>query len=195
MNFYKVYKTVNKLLNNRGYHTSDLYQAGISMEDFNKYTRDELQILVSKLDNDDEKVFVFFPEDEKVGVKTIREYKVLMVNENVNKAIIVVKGSITPFAKTNIEKEIKDPMSMEIFNESELLIDITEHSLVPKHELMSHVEKELLLQKYNIKENQLPRILSTDPVARYYGFKKRDLIKITRLSETSGIYYNYRIVV
>ena len=84
---------------------------------------------------------------------------------------------------------------MEYFRDSELLVDITEHRLVPKHELLSEQEKKELLMRYRLKASQLPRIQCTDPVARYYGLKMGNVVKITRNSETAGRYITYRIVI
>ncbi len=143
------------------------------------------------------KIIVFFTDDDKIGVKLIRSYYDQMIEMGISKGIIIVKDNITSFAKNEISsfvnKEI--PVYIEIFLENTLMFDITEHELVPKHELISVHEKETLFNKYNIKESNLLKILSTDPVSRYYDFQKMDVIKITRPSETGGFYTNYRIVV
>jgi DNA-directed RNA polymerase I, II, and III subunit RPABC1 len=44
-------------------------------------------------------MFVFFPEDEKVGIKTIKTYCERMQQENITRAIIVVQVGMTPSAK------------------------------------------------------------------------------------------------
>lgn len=52
-----------------------------------------------KADDETNQLFVFFPEDEKVGVKPIKILTDRMKDESVSNAILVLRGDITPFAK------------------------------------------------------------------------------------------------
>jgi DNA-directed RNA polymerase I, II, and III subunit RPABC1 len=161
-------------------------------EEFISSTEEEF--LTHKIDDPDHKIFVFFPKvSAKVGVFTIRQYIKEMQENDVNQAIIVVKDAITAFAK-QVFVEAK-PLVIECFKENELLIDKLEHVLVPTHVLLDEEEKKELLKIYKSKEGQLPKMLSSDPIARYFGAKKGQVFKITRASESSGNYIYYRIVV
>ena len=71
---------------------------------------------------------------------------------------------------------------------------LSQHSLVPKHEILSEKEKEAVLKKYNISKNQLPKILYSDPIIKEINAKVGDLIKITRNSKVAGKSIYYRIV-
>ena len=73
-------------------------------------------------------------------------------------------------------------------------MDITEHELVPEHQLFKPQEKADLLKQYGLEERQLPRIQKLDPVARYFGAQKGEVFRIVRKSETAGKYVTYRIV-
>ena len=84
---------------------------------------------------------------------------------------------------------------IEHFRDNELLVDITEHKLVPAHQPLSPEDKAALLKRYKLKESQLPRIQKNDPVARYYGLKVGEVIKIIRPSETAGRYVTYRVCI
>ena len=53
--------------------------------------RSELIILVAHNDDPTDQMFVFFPDDIKIGIKTIRTYCKRMQEENITRALIVVQ--------------------------------------------------------------------------------------------------------
>lgn len=72
---------------------------------------------------------------------------------------------------------------------------ISDHILVPKHEILSAEEAQMVLDTYHVKPHQLPYILSTDPAIRELGAKTGDIMKITRKSDVSGVVNYYRYVI
>jgi DNA-directed RNA polymerase I, II, and III subunit RPABC1 len=152
-----------------------------------------MTVLVEKTDDSADQLFVFFPVDEKVGLAPIRVFCNRMKDVNVSRAIIIVKGALTAIAKNAISELSQRGFKLEYFKDAELLVDITEHKLVPEHVVLTDDEKKKLLERYRLKEFQLPRILVTDPVARYLGLERRKVVKIVRPSETAGRYVTYRI--
>lgn len=188
------------MLRDRGYLVNQL-DIDLSEDDFKaKYgelpQREQLTILVQKRDDPTDQIFIFWPADPKVGVKPIKRYMERMAEDNVKRAILIVQQNMTAFAKQAItELSAQQNNTLEHFQEAELLINITEHVLVPQHQLLTKEEKSILLSKYKLREAQLPRIQLTDPVSRYYGLMRGQVVKIIRPSETAGKYVTYRLVV
>lgn len=164
-------------------------------------SRSDLDLKVLKRTDENEICVVFFLVDEKggkVGMKGVKDkVEPFTQTEGTRTIILVVEHGLSGAAQStlqSINSEMPD-LSVQFFKDSELVVDITEHELVPKHELLSPKEKETLLNRYKLKESQLPKIQDSDPVARYYGLKRGDVVKIIRESETAGKYVTYRICV
>ncbi|OHS94630.1 DNA-directed RNA polymerases I, II, and III subunit RPABC1 [Tritrichomonas foetus] len=132
----------------------------------------------------------------KFNQKVFSELISQMKNENISHEILIVKdGSMTSGLMKTIEKLRQEgKYRVEVFEQKEVLINITEHELVPLHEPLSSSQKKELLDRYKINESQLPKILKNDPVVRYFGVDPGTVMKITRRSETAGRYVTYRLV-
>lgn len=138
-------------------------------------------------------VLVMFNGDSTLGVKPIKAFIQEVVNKRGAFTGILVTAS-PPSPSSLKATQVLDPKTniVELFQESELVVNITLHELVPKHILLSYEEKQELLKRYRLKESQLPRIQRTDPVAKYLGLRRGQVVKIIRKSETAGRYASYR---
>lgn len=107
--------------------------------------------------------------------------------------IIVIK-SINMKLLYSIKNDPSHPHT-EIFLEKELMINIIDHISVPKHSLLSDNELKNVLDSYHAKRREIPEILVTDPISRYFNAKVGQLFRIIRPSETSGEAPYYRLVI
>jgi len=72
---------------------------------------------------------------------------------------------------------------------------ILDHEMVPEHIIISEEEAELILKQYGITKGQLPKLKSSDPVAKQIGAKVDDVVKVIRNSPTAGRSVAYRMTI
>ena len=138
-------------------------------------------------------IFVKFIMDNSIKPTNIRDLLNNLAHSEILNVIIIVKKK----PNNTILKLIKDysHIQLEFFWIYELQKDITEHKYVPKHILLTPEEVAVMKQNYNIKSNyEIPVMLKSDPVSKFYGFKKGDICKIIRKSYSVGESIYYRIV-
>ncbi|KAK3398699.1 DNA-directed RNA polymerases II 24 kDa polypeptide [Sordaria brevicollis] len=136
----------------------------------------------------------FCTEKGSIGVSVMKKF-VTHCSDNKFKAGIFITAVPLSAQARKVMSVTSQYTQVECFLEEDLLVNITHHELVPKHVLLSKEEKAALLKRYRLKETQLPRILSKDPIARYLGLKRGQVVKIIRVSETAGRYASYRLCV
>ena len=73
-------------------------------------------------------------------------------------------------------------------------IDIQDHMLVPKHEIMSEKDISVEFSDVDYDFKNLPKIKSEDPVVEAIGAQPGNVLRITRESQTAGVFVTYRIV-
>ena len=150
--------------------------------DYDIVEQDDERILAIK--EDGSQICAFIPKlMTKFNVECIQQYISMLKKMDIYHCVIIYKDSATPIAKKVVEDSCE--ILIELFNEEEMQYNITKHNLVPLHKL-----KYKKNSKECIEFSKYPVILKTDPVARFYGFKKGDVIEITR---PNG-YITHRIV-
>ncbi|PPR02620.1 hypothetical protein CVT24_002191 [Panaeolus cyanescens] len=196
---WKVNRTIHELVRDRGFQVSD-GEINMDLQTFRQHYANQTGIVdrsqlnfytTSRLDPS-EQIFVFFSDEKSVGVKTMKKLLGILEEKSIQRGIIVFPNAMTPSARKVIVA-MAAQYRLEEFAEADLLVNIVHHTLVPRHDVLTAEEKKILLEKYRLKESQLPRIQLADPVARYYGLRRGQVVKITRPSETSGRYASYRI--
>jgi DNA-directed RNA polymerase I, II, and III subunit RPABC1 len=209
---HKVYINTLQMLFDRGYEIN-LEDALINKDNFIKKFGKEKEINVDfdKLElnksrkKDDDKICIkwfYSASNDKLDTQYATEFFKKLEKEKINRGIIILpnKNVITPVAKKAIQEppvkdSSKNKIIIDLFYYHELIINITQHHLVPKHTLLSKEQKDELFKKYKLTENQLPRIHVNDPVSKYLGLVKKDVIKIEKQSNFATRYVSYRIII
>lgn len=174
----------DKFTNQEG--TKNLYVRFIDSKNSSTIGNEEINILMNEID-----------EIYNENYETSKKEKEKKEKDKDFEVIIVVSKMITNPAMTNLMN--KKVIRFTIFRDKELLINPTKHILVPKHRLMNAVEKSELFNSYRVKPNQLPRIFSSDPIAKYYGAWEGDIFKIIQTDWFDDSFVretlNYRYVI
>lgn len=97
--------------------------------------------------------------------------------------------------RDNLLRELLDEIQPQnyskVFFVDELVANPVANVLVPKQKRCGEKVVEKLLREYSITVDALPRMLLRDPIARWYGWKVGDVIRVTR---SNGEKY-HRVVV
>ncbi len=161
---------VNEMLTDRGYNSIRYFESNIIAT------------------NDNDESIIVFLVNFKINIEYLKEYIEILKLQNINKGIIVSTNDITSKGKYLVDMiNSSGEMLIEIFNASDFRYNKTKHCLVPKHIKLNKIEADMIIQKYS----KLSEMLISDPISRYYGFIKGDIIKIIR---NNGEIF-YRIVV
>ena len=150
------------------------------------------------IDDDDEKIIAIHKTSKnkicafnqsvlKLNIDRIKEFISTLNKLDCKHCIIVYVKDVTPMAKNFVKTSIV--VKMELFKEDELQYNITKHRLVPLHTKLNNNESKKFIDKYGKK---IPQLLVTDPVSRFYNFKRNDIIMITRNAD--NYFIAYRIV-
>ncbi|CAJ2671615.1 unnamed protein product [Trifolium pratense] len=194
--YYLSRKTTLEMLKDRGYSIpSDEIQR--SLDEFRQIHGqspdvDRLRFTATHTTDPSKRILVIFTGPGIVKVNVVRNIAGQIVNrDTLTGLILIVQNQITSQALKAINLL---NFKVEIFQITDLLVNVTKHVLKPKHQVLTDKQKKNLLKKYDIQEKQLPRMLQTDAIARYYGLQRGQVVKVTYTGEITQMHVTYRCV-
>ena len=128
---FRCYRVVSTMLSKRGYAVNvdniNMTPTAFAAKFGQDPDRSSMTIMVEKTDESGKKLMVFFPTDEKVGVKPIKQYTDFMTTSGAQNAIIVLRQGITTFAKQAVA-ELAATHTIEHFKEVRKTNTTTQHN-------------------------------------------------------------------
>lgn len=205
---YEIKKNQIKLVKRRGYDVGDEqnilnYTSDQFIDIYVPYAKSQKKSVRNILTNiykneEGDKLYVYFADvtdSKQLGVKIIQDFIDGMHNFKARNGIIITSNPLSPDSKKKIQS--LSAYNIYTFTENEMSYDPTEHYLTPEHRALSREDQREFLEKNNISIDQLPIILTTDMISRYYGFQTGQVIKINRTNLYDTIVQNsiyYRAV-
>ena len=116
------------------------------------------------------------------------------IGKNDELLIVYLDNEFTEGEIDTINEFESDYSNTRIMRYKNLMFNITKHELVPPHRLFND-DKFELMDKLMIKSSdQLPYMLHSDPIARFYNFRKGSIVEIDRPVQATKISKVYRVV-
>jgi len=136
-------------------------------------------------ENPMESVLILLLGSDKLNIDGVKEMINIMSEYNIRHGVMIYQNSITSSARKALD--LLYQYRIELFALHELQYDITKHKYFCPHEKVESLSELGFLTN---QIQKLPRILISDPVVRYFGFAKGDVIRIRRPNHTIA----YRVV-
>ena len=197
---YKSRKNLLDILESRGFDTSD-YNSFTYEELHTMIQNQQLDFIVKKVGSE-KKVYVKYnivkvlrPNNIYDSVEDLFHIEnVLTKNDDL---IIINKDEPNDTLQTTIKNIwLNDGLYIAIINIARLQFNILNHTLVPKHTVLSEEERNIFLEKYNItNKKMIPTISYFSPVSILLGIRPDDICKIERFSKTAINSDFYRICI
>lgn len=194
--YFKNRKTTLEMIQDRGFKVSD-EDLMMTYQDFsNRLEENQINIVALHQSSNLKGIYVHYILETKTFSKKDLLNLKHFIDENYPTkemtVIIITQDKPTPqIAKELLNDEFK---LYEVFLTKMLMFNITHHELVPKHIVLTEEEAKKVLDYFDSMKSQLPKLLPTDPVAKYYGMKSGTICKIIRNSQMTGESIYYRIV-
>lgn len=139
-------------------------------------------------DNSDKKIVIFFCYIPKLNKQKYQEYLEFMDTNQFYHSIIVYRESVTPEVKKCIDIIQQESIYIELFCIKDMQCNITKHVLQPIFKRINQKEMDTIKTQFGLK---FPCIKKDDPIAKFYDFRKGELIEV--INKITGI-VEYRII-
>lgn len=160
-NIERCYNIIREMLNQREYKNIE--------EDDEKFTA---------ITNDDSKMCVFKDIIAKISVDEIKNKVNIMDSLKIKHCIIIYSDSVTSHVKKALIELENINYNIEIFCINNLLFNITKHELVPIHIVLDKEDSQKIKKEIG---TNIPIIQkAVDPIAKFYDYRRGDIIKIIR---------------
>ena len=159
---------------------------------YNELIKDNINKVTYEIKLNPKNILITFINNKISSTKKIDNINKIINNNKINIFIINYKQSNATIVSRVWKELIK--FNIEVFYDYELIINLIDNILIPKHELLIEDQKKKFIDEYKIQFEQLPILLLYDPISRYYNYKINDIIRIIRPSLTSGKAISYRLV-
>lgn len=181
----------------------------LEVESMNK--NNYIELIAKSTNYDNRYLFIYFTNTSNFMSKTNKtkygnlfdiKKKIInlyeLTNDKIDINMIVILTRPFKLNVNILEKKVIDKLgfnNIQIFIYNSLLFNISKHVTIPKKiKVISRTDEiDLICDKKNISKNKLPKILTTDPLAIFYGLKTGELFEFTRISQNSGEYIYYRL--
>ena len=128
----------------------------------------------------------------KLSIQTARVVEKILGRVYPTHLLIVTPTGVTPVAKKLL---VTLHNNTQFFLTTELQKNYADHHSVPTQAPLADAERDALLKKYGITKDQLPIMLRTDSISKYYGWAPGTVVKSTRiLGGALEPYVYYRVV-
>lgn len=121
-------------------------------------------------------ILVYFCDREKLNIEGLKEVIETLQSFQIKKCILIYKSMMTASSKKALDHMFD--YDIELWNLAELQYNLTQHELYVPHERLRENEISQCIQAVDIP--RLPKISKNDPVVRFFGWKRNNILRILR---------------
>jgi len=150
-------------------------------------------------------IFIYFlptsSQKTNVGIDVIKSFCKLIVLLGCNEGVMISEKPLTSKSRESVESSNvksycpRDQVYNVISYTDDMFINVVDHCLTPEVlKIYSGEELEEFLEKEGMKRNHFPKMIISDPIAKFYRARVGDVIKMKRKTGNRDTLINEQIV-